>query len=222
MPVHCPPRWETHAHAIEALLEGCIQTGIERFGLALDRAPTVHLFPWGGIEFLADWERNEILLGYRSHPAVDQVLYSVYFGLCHEVGHLLWHPGNLILREAWASLFALQVLTDLGRQQVGLTPELNRLVLAKDRILTRGVIWVMPLLPGDVGRIGRVLRAWRRILRQGRWPQMRRFLSSALEAEALPAGERTAYLARLLAETLACTLKQVERWLFSTEEARAR
>ncbi len=177
----------------------------------------MHLVDWNKVEFIADWERKEILLGFRFHPAIDQWLYSVYFGVCHEYGHLLWHPDNLILREAWASLFGLQVLADIRRQSLPTGPKPNRLVLTKDYVLTLGLIKLMPYMPGETGQIGRVLWECQQLLNQDKWSEMRLFLFLALQAEDLPEEERLIHYIQLLSKTLGCTESVAEKWLASTE-----
>jgi hypothetical protein len=211
--LHYPPAWEKHAYAIEALLQGCQWTGKERFGLKLDQAPQVQLVSWRNVEFIADWERDKILLGFRFHPEIDQWLYSVHFGVCHEYGHLLWHPSNFILREAWASLFGLQVLSDLRTRSLTIDPKPNPLALTKDYFLTLGLVKLMPYLPGETGQIGRVLWEWRQLLLRGKWPEMRRFLTLALEAETLSEEQRLEYLVQLLAEAVDRPQVVVRKWL---------
>ena len=63
----------------------------DHFGLRIADPVTVYITPLGRMYFEADWSSNQITLGFHSSPAVDVWLYSVYFGICHEYGHLVWH-----------------------------------------------------------------------------------------------------------------------------------
>jgi hypothetical protein len=113
-------------------------------------------------QMIADWRWSRIDIDLPVDPALGMWLFSVYFGLAHEVGHLLWHAGPLTLREAWASYFALNVLesADIQQMSIGHT---DRILLAKDYWLSRGVL-MFQRHGGNVieQAIANIVRVWRR------------------------------------------------------------
>jgi hypothetical protein len=88
---------------------------------------------------IADWQLGRIDVDLPFHPAASMWLFSLHFGLAHEVGHLLWHSGPFTLREAWASYFALDVLGSSNIQWM-LPGHIDRILVAKDHWLSIGVL----------------------------------------------------------------------------------
>lgn len=98
---------------------------------------------------VADWRLNEIEVGLPYHPNLSVWGLSVYFGLAHEVGHLLWHSGPLTLREAWGHYFALYVLRSPKTRQT-LQHRSERVLLSKDRRLSAGILKLQQYLASPI------------------------------------------------------------------------
>ncbi len=94
---------------------------------------------WEEVHMEADWLFNEIEVRLPYHPAISVWVLSTYFGLTHEVGHLLWHAGPLTLREAWGHFFALYVLQAMETRQ-SMHYRRDRLLLVKDRWLSQVIL----------------------------------------------------------------------------------
>ncbi len=159
------------------------------------------------MHFEADWSDNQIILGFRSSPSVDVWLYSVYFGICHEYGHLVWHGGNESFQEAWASFFGLHTLAEALCTPGMLNTFAERILATKDYYLTLGLVMSMPFLPGRARGIGCLIREWRRLAQPEAWDSLRVFLHQTKD-EVLPLAE----VIRAFAEVTGCREQEVERW----------
>jgi hypothetical protein len=189
------------------VLEFCHQTAEDRFDLRTADPVTVYITPLGRMYFEADWSSNQITLGFRSSPAVDVWLYSVYFGICHEYGHLVWHGGNQPLQEAWASFFGLHILAEAFRTPGMLSTFAERILATKDYYLTLGLVISMPFLPGQAWGTGCLIREWRRLVQREAWDSVRAFLHQTRD-ETLPLAE----VIRAFAKATGCREQEVERW----------
>ena len=157
--------------------------------------------------FEADWSNNQITLGFRSNPAVNAWLYSVYFGICHEYGHLVWHGGNQAFQEAWASFFGLYVLTEALRTPGMLVTFAERILATKDYYLTLGLVVSMPFVPGPARGIGCLIQEWRHLAHREECDNMRVFLHRTKD-ETLPLAE----VIEAFAEATGCHKEEIAQW----------
>lgn len=122
----------------------------------------VELGKAGQAQMVADWQRRRIDIDLPLHPALGKWLLSLYFGLAHEVGHLLWHAGPLTLREAWANYFALHVL-EASYTRLFMANHVDRFLLTKDRWLSLGILAVQKHSGGIVERsTANIVFVWRK------------------------------------------------------------
>ncbi|MCP4353563.1 MAG: hypothetical protein GY795_49570 [Desulfobacterales bacterium] len=135
----CPAEWEQASGRFVSLVETACDIAWNKFRLRLPHQ-IILTVRWGKEPYMeADWLSDEIEIRLPYHPAISVWLLSAYFGLTHEVGHLLWHVGPLTLREAWGHYFALYVLQALETRQA-LHYRRDRFLLAKDRWLSQSIL----------------------------------------------------------------------------------
>ncbi len=158
--VVCPEEWKQFVPRFTLFIEDCYRFGLMNFKLQGPKQITLALAPSKSVDMEADWmvKRIDIRLPFR--PSISVWLFSIYFGLAHEVGHLLWHLGPLTLREAWAHYFALDVLKAEHKKQF-LPGRLNHILLRKDFWLSVSILRLMRYSKNPVEKaIANIVHVW--------------------------------------------------------------
>ncbi len=126
----------------------------------------------------ADWRLNRIDVSLPFSPKVSAWIFSVFFGVAHEVGHLLWHNGPFTLREAWASYFALVTLEARSTRRL-LSNRTDRILVVKDYWSAMGILTFQRFSGNATERTtAQIIHIWRR----GGSDQVAIFLSSTENA----------------------------------------
>ena len=147
----CPAEWEYASQRMVVLVETAFRIGVTAFRLHSPVQVTLAIRRDKVGYMMADWQLSTIDAGLPYHPNFSVWLLSAYFGLAHEVGHLLWHSGPLTLREAWGHYFALHVLQARETRQA-LPNWCDRVLRSKDRWFSQGILHIQRYMASPVDR----------------------------------------------------------------------
>lgn len=178
----CPERWTASGAGLAKIVQASYRVGLTDFRLRSPPQVTLEIRQSNQAQMIADWQLGRIDVDLPFHPAASMWLFSLHFGLAHEVGHLLWHSGPLTLREAWASYFALEVMESANMQRM-LPGYIDCILLVKDRWLSMGVLMFQHHSGNKIERAtASIVHVWRKVANK-RVSEFLRSVEERAEAE---------------------------------------
>jgi hypothetical protein len=179
--VVCPKEWERWVAGWARFIREVFRLGAERFRLHSPQRLTLRVIPAQAVHMEADWEQLYIEVHVPMRPSVSVWVFSIYFGLAHEVGHLLWHRGPLTLREAWAHYFALAMLK-VYLCQPRPKRQVSTVLLYKDFWFSLSILRFMRYARNPIEcAIARIVHAWQKAAQE----QVMLFLQAIPKSEYL-------------------------------------
>ena len=155
--VHVPRPWFQQSIYVIALLEWCHQAACTIFDIDVDIQAEIEIRPSWRPAFWTYPESRRIVLCFLFGPVIDRWLFTVYFAVAHEYGHLVLPGLDRDASEAWANLFSLYLLYYVA-PETAWSRRLDKWLMCRDALSGLAVLHIRRLLFGSLCE--RVMAFW--------------------------------------------------------------